>query len=66
MFGDSTSVHCARTNATLESAAADCRHIVTTDVNLVTPHEAPDFQVQSEGLAHAIGVDTDGGYQALC
>lgn len=65
MFGNSTSVDCTSVDATLESTTSNCRHVVPTHVNLITPHEAPNFQVQSEALAHSVCIHTNGRYQTL-
>jgi hypothetical protein len=65
LFGNGTGIDCTSIDATLKSATSDCRHIVTTHVDIVTPHEASNLQVQSEDLAHAVCIYTNRGYQTL-
>jgi hypothetical protein len=65
VLGDSTGIDCTSVDATLKSATSDCRYIVPTHVDVVTPHEATDFQIQPEAFAHAVCIHTNGWYEAL-
>ena len=64
-FCNRTSIDSTSINTTLQRPGSSCQKIVTSHLDLVAAHEAPNFQVQSEALAHSVCIHTNGRYQTL-